>query len=149
MRDMVLVFLTHNLALPMLQRMRKEKAFPYTMDELSGLNPGTLGHDLYQFITVRKLSLLPHYARHDIKHILLGYDTTGKDEVRLQCFMLGNRHVSFPVLATVIYGFLTMPEYWGSFTKAYRRGRGAGEISHWDWFAILDRPTTLLQNAIK
>jgi len=92
----------------------------------------------------KNLKLLPYYAKHDIKHILLGYDTTDEGEGCLQCFMLGNRHVSFPVIATVLYGFVTMPEYWASFRKAYKRGRHCNPISDWKWFEILDQPTLSL-----
>jgi ubiquinone biosynthesis protein Coq4 len=61
--------------------------------------------------------LLPYYARHDIKHILLDYDTKNEGEGCLQCFMLGNGHVSFPVVATVLYGWATMPEHWPASEK--------------------------------
>ncbi|MBL7701864.1 MAG: hypothetical protein JNM14_06410 [Ferruginibacter sp.] len=92
--------------------------------------------------------MLPHYARHDVKHILLQYDTTGEGEVCLQCFMLGNGHISFPVAATVLYGFFTMPEYWIVFVKAYRRGKKSIPIKDWQWFSILQQPTQTLINKI-
>lgn len=114
----MLVYLTHQMALPVLRLIRRPERFPYTVDELKNFPEETLGNDLVNFLEIKQLDLLPHYARHDIKHILLGYDTTDEGEGCLQCFMLGNGHVSFPVLATVMYGFVTMPEYWPSFKKA-------------------------------
>ena len=75
------------------------------------------------FLEIKELRILPYYARHDMKHILLDYDTTDEGESCLQCFMLGNRHISFPVMATVLYGFITMPEHWRAFKKAYNRGK--------------------------
>ena len=114
------------------------------MTELKVFPDNTLGKDLVEFLEIKGLALLPYYARHDIKHILLGYDTTDEGEGCLQCFMLGNRHISFPVLATVLYGFVTMPEYWSSFRSAYQRGRKAKPISNWKWFEILEEPTASL-----
>jgi hypothetical protein len=67
---------------------------------------GTLGNDLFIFLKQRNLPLLKHYARHDLKHVLLGYDTTEEGEACLQSFMFGNGRISFPVLATVTYGFI-------------------------------------------
>ena len=122
-RSKLLVFLTHSLALPILQIIRKPEVFPYSKLELKNFPAGTLGNDLVNFVEDKNIELLPYYARHDIKHILLHYDTTDNGEVCLQCFMLGNGHVSFPVIATVIYGLITMPEYWSNFKIAFLRGK--------------------------
>ncbi len=149
LRSDILVFLTHNMALPVLRFIRKPKIFPYTKEQLLHFPSGTLGKDLIIFLEEKKLQLLPHYAKHDIKHILLQYDTTDDGEVCLQCFMLGNGHLSFPVAATVFYGFVTMPEHWKKFTTAYRCGRQSTPIADWKWFEILQEPTASLIKKIK
>ena len=148
LRSKLLVFLTHNMALPLLRFVRRPQEFPYTVNQLKGFPEGSLGFDLIHFLEQRNLKLLPHYAKHDIKHILLQYDTTDEGEVCLQCFMLGNGHISFPVAATVLYGFVTMPEYWSNFNKAYKRGRNSIAIKHWKWFSILQQPTQSLIHQI-
>jgi ubiquinone biosynthesis protein Coq4 len=148
LRSKTLVFLTHNMALPMLRFIRRPQVFPYTSAELRAFPAGTLGYDLVHFLHRRNLKLLPHYAKHDIKHILLQYDTTDEGEVCLQCFMLGNGHISFPVVATVLYGFVTMPEYWKKFRMAYSRGKQSIPIKNWSWFSILQEPTHSLIHKI-
>lgn len=148
-RSALLVFLTHRLALPLLKKVRKPERFPYTVEALQQFPVNTLGFDLVNFLHHKELQLLPYYARHDIKHILLQYDTTEEGEVCLQCFMLGNGHVSFPVVATVLYGFFTMPEYWTGFKRAYQRGKKCSPISNWKWFEILDQQTEDLKQQIK
>jgi len=149
MRSAFLVYLTHRMALPILRIIRKPEIFPYTREELKNFPTDSLGNDLINFLEIKKLDLLPYYARHDIKHILLGYDTTDEGEGCLQCFMLGNGHLSFPVIATVIYGFVTMPEYWSSFRKAYTRGSKCMPIANWKWFEILEIPTRSLIQQIE
>ncbi len=148
LRSSVLVFLTHNMALPLLQLLRNEERFQYTLHQLAAMPEDSLGYSLGQFLQQRNLALLPYYARHDIKHILLNYDTTDEGEVSLQCFMLGNGHLSIPVTATVLYGFFTMPEYWGAFKSAYRRGRQSIPIDKWQWFELLYEPLESLQQKI-
>lgn len=148
-RSAVLVYLTHKMALPILKILRKEARLPYQLSQLQAFPNGTLGSDLANFLGDRELELLPYYVRHDIKHILLNYDTTDEGEGNLQCFMLGNGHVSFPVLATVFYCFFTMPEHWKSFKKAYKRGKMSASIQHWKWFEILQEPTFSLQERIQ
>lgn len=147
-RSAVLVFLTHKMALPFLKLIRKPEIFPYDKKQLYMMEEGTLGRELVEFIDQKELELLPYYARHDIKHILLEYDTTDEGEACLQCFMLGNGHVSFPVVATVIYGFCTMPEYWKKFNAAYKRGQRANKISDWDWFGIIPLRVKYLKTKI-
>lgn len=147
-RSAVLVFLTHKIALPLLRLTRKPADFSRTMDEMKNLPAGSLGNDLYHFLDQRKLPLLKHYARHDLKHVLLGYDTTDEGEACLQCFMLGNGRVSFPVLATIIYSFATMPEYWRKMREAYRLGRRCSPFHHWKWNELMPEPTSRLRNII-
>lgn len=147
-RSRLLVWLTHKMALPILKLLRRPELFPYTLDELRQFDTGSLGKDLAKFLDEKQLGLLPYYARHDIKHILLGYDTTDEGEGSLQCFMLGNRHISFPVVATVFYCFCTMPEHWKKFLLAYRRGKSVKNISDWSWFQLLPEQTKNLQSRI-
>lgn len=148
LRSAILVFLTHKMALPILRIIRKPEKFPYTREELHLFTDGSLGKELIIFLDRKGLGLLAYYARHDIKHILLEYDTTDEGEACLQCFMLGNGHVSFPVVATVLYGICTMPEYWSVFKKAYAKGKKCPPISGWKWFEILNQPTALLKQKI-
>ena len=148
-RSQILVYLTHNLALPFLKYVRKPEVFPYTANQLLCFPQDSLGNDLIKYLQKRKLKLLPYYARHDMKHLILEYDTTDKGEVCLQCFMLGNRHASFPVIATVLYGLLTMPEYFNSFRKAFVRGRNSAPISNLKWFEILYSQTTTIRKWIR
>lgn len=147
-RETVLVFLTHNIALPLLKWFRKPNVFIHSEDNLQSLPAGTLGNDLFIFLKQRNLPLLKHYARHDLKHVVLGYDTTEEGEACLQSFMLGNGRISFPVLATVVYSFLTMPEYWGKMRKAFLRGRKSNPIHSWRWSEIVEMPTEELRRKI-
>lgn len=148
LRSALLVFLTHHIALPVLKLIRRPRLFPYTRQQLLQMDEGTLGRQLIHMLDSNDLHLLPYYAKHDIKHILLGYDTTDKGEVCLQCFMLGNGHISFPVFFTVLFGIVAVPEHWISFIKAYKRGKQSSRIDGWQWFDILHEPVVLLQEKI-
>jgi len=145
-KETILVFLTHKIALPMLKLVRRPNAFTYSEDELKSLPAGTLGNDLIIFLKQRNLPLLKHYARHDLKHVLLGYDTTEEGEACLQSFMFGNGRISFPVLATVAYSFLTMPEYHKKMRTAFVAGKNCNSIHTWQWNEILHIPTNELRN---
>ncbi|HET6767209.1 MAG TPA: Coq4 family protein [Chitinophagaceae bacterium] len=145
LRKQILVVLTHKIALPILKLVRRPMVFISNESELQSLPAGTLGNDLFIFLKERNLPLLKHYARHDLKHVLLGYDTTEEGEACLQSFMLGNGRISFPVLATVGYSFLTMPEYWSKMQKAFLLGRKSSPIHSWKWNEILKESTKELR----
>jgi hypothetical protein len=147
-RTDVLIFLTHKIALPLLKIFRRPGQINCTLEELKAKPAGTLGHDLFLFLEKRKLPLLPHYARHDLKHVLLHYDTTDEGEACLQCFMLGTGRISFPVLATAVYAFITMPEYWKKLGRAFREGRQAVFFHNWRWSELLDVQTAVLRARI-
>ena len=148
LRSNLLGFLTHNMALPILLIIRSPQKFQYTKEALHQLPEGTLGKELVAMLDMKNLKLLPYYAKHDIKHILLQYNTTDEGEVCLQCFMLGNKHLSFPVVATILFGMITMPEYWSKFRIAYRRGARCLPIKGWQWFTLLHHPTQLIIDKI-
>jgi len=147
-RSKLLVLLTHHLALPVLKLIRKPSVFPYKRTQLQSFPEGTLGRDLIQLLDENKFELLTHYAKHDMKHILLDYPTTDKGEVSLQAFMLGNGHISFPVISTILFGMVTMPEHWPAFKKAYRRGKQTIPVSNLDWFSIVTLPTEDIKSTI-
>ncbi len=147
-RSNILVMLTHTIALPILKIVRRKKKFPYSMEQLSALPFETVGNELWQLLNAENLRLLPYYERHDIKHVVLNYPFTDEGEVSLQFFMLANGRVSFPVLATVIYGLVTMPEYYSSFKKAWQRGKQAKSLENMDWFGIMELPLAVVQKQV-
>jgi ubiquinone biosynthesis protein Coq4 len=148
LRSNILVLLTHTIALPILKIIRRKKKFPYSMEQLSALPYETVGNELWQLLNAHSIRLLPYYERHDIKHVVLDYPFTDEGEVSLQFFMLANGRVSFPVLATVIYGLVTMPEYYSSFRTAWERGKQAKSLENMDWFGIMHLPLVSVQKQI-
>ena len=144
----ILIRLTHNVALPLLKRLRKPNNFSHRKSDLAAFPEGSLGRDLYDFLETKNLPLLGHYARHDLKHVLLGFDTTEEGEVCLQSFMLGNGRVSFPVLATVVYGVLTMPEHWKKMRESFRLGGKCNPFHGWNWNEAVYEQTSSLRNRI-
>lgn len=147
-RTAILVFLTHKIALPVLKIVRRPNQFTCNKDRLRSFPQGTLGNDLYLFLEKRNLPLLPHYVRHDLKHVLLGYDTTDEGEACLQSFMLGNGRISFPVLATVLYSMVTMPEHWKKMKQAYCLGKKGNSIHGWLWNELFPEQTEELRRKI-
>src|ERR1700682_5451279 len=148
LRSGILVFLTHQIALPVLKIFREPNEFTWSPEQLKNLPLGSFGNDLYLFLAKRNLSLLKHYTRHDLKHVLLNYDTTDEGEACLQSFMLGNGRISFPVVANVLYGFSTMTDYWNKMRSAFQLGRQSTPVHGWPWNELLEEQTIVLRNKV-
>lgn len=147
-REQILVFMAHKIGLPYFKLVRRKPSFPYTREELAAMPEGTVGQTLHRFFQHNELDLLPFYEKHDIKHVVLGYEATEDGEVCLQCFMLANGRCTIPVLIAVVYGVMTMPEYWSKFKQAWKRGRRNHSLKSVNWFDLIPQQTEAVQQAL-
>ncbi len=137
-RDNLISFNVHRLALPVLQKFMKPELIPFTMEELKQLPKGSLGNELFHFLTKNKFTFLPHFETHDVKHVLLDYGISGRDEACMQYFYIANGHYSIATVVSAIASLILMPDCFFAFLKAFRRGRKAfpvgdlklGELLH-------------------
>lgn len=147
-RKRLLVYLAHEVALPYFKLIRKGYKFPYSLKELQRFEEGTVGRELFSFFFDNNLDMLPHYEKHDVKHVVLGYPPTEEGEVSLQCFMLANGRITAPVLFSVMVGVLIMPERWSSFRKAWQRGRNTPCLNKLNWFDLVPQPISAVRQQI-
>ena len=147
-RKKLLIYLAHEVALPYFKLVRKGYDFPYSIKDLQHFNDGTVGKALYFFFSHNGLELLPHYEKHDVKHVVLGYPPTEEGEVSLQCFMLANGRITAPVIFSVLIGVLLMPDSWSSFRKAWKRGRSVPCLNTLNWFSLIPRPLSDVRKQI-
>jgi hypothetical protein len=99
--------------------------------ELKQLPDGTLGKDIANCLEKNNLRLVPNYESHDLKHVLLDFEMTPVDEIRMQAFMLGNGNYSVPSFAIFIFGALLLPDLWTTFYKDYKNGLNSKPIKNW------------------
>ena len=147
-RKKFITYLAHEVALPYFKLIRKGYHFPYTIKDLQHAEDGTVGRALYHFFYNNDLEMLPHYEKHDVKHVVLNYPPTEKGEISLQCFMLANGRITAPVIFSVVIGFTIMPEAWKSFYKAWLRGRATPCLNKLDWFSLVPQPLSVVRQQI-
>ncbi len=92
---------------------------------------GTLGYDIAKCLEDNKLSLVPKYETHDLKHVLLDFKMTPVDEIRMQAFMLGNGNYTLPCFAILAFGSILLPDKWTTFYKDFKKGQKSQPISSW------------------
>jgi hypothetical protein len=99
--------------------------------ELQKLPDGTLGKDIANCLEKNGLRLVPNFESHDLKHVLLDFEMTPVDEIRMQAFMLGNNNYSVVSFAIFIFGVLLVPDHWKTFYADFINGRNAKPIKTW------------------
>ncbi|MDC8003990.1 hypothetical protein POV27_07995 [Aureisphaera galaxeae] len=101
------------------------------LEALNKLPEGTLGAEIANCLRSRKLHFVPGFESHDLKHILLDYEMTPEEEIRLQAFMIGNGNHSIPSYLIFVFGALLLPDRWRTFYEDYIHGKRTLPISHW------------------
>ena len=116
-------------------------------DYLQSLPAGTLGRGVADILRANQLHLIPHYENHDLKHVLLGYDMTPDDELKLKAFMFGNGDWSVTCVGFLLLAVLT-PEIWPALRQHYRRGQCTQPIMGWTLATYAAHPTAVLRQQI-
>lgn len=92
-----------------------------------------------------QFQLIPKLEDHDVLHVLLNYKTTLVGEIKMQCFLLGNRKRSVYALFTALIGIVLVPEKLLAFRHEFSKGKKCAAISNWDFEYLLSEPLELLQ----
>ena len=97
-----------------------------------------------RFFERNGFDFVPYYEKHDLKHVLLGYDAAAPEEMCMQAFMFGNAGFRpFIKLFTIIFLIWT-PDAWrelpyhfliGRFTKPIG-GLRVEDLAHRDLQAV-------------
>ncbi len=149
LRRQLLIWLAHDIALPYFKLVRRNYNFPYSLQQLRQFPTGTVGYELYLFFSDHDLDMLPHYEKHDIKHVVLGFPPSEAGEVCLQCFMLANGRITLPVVFSVIIGLLILPECWPACRKAWKQGWATPSLHQLDWFALVPQPLSEVREQLQ
>lgn len=133
--------------IPVFQRLYGCNNTQVQLAELQALAPGTLGRGVADILARHNLQLIPHYESHDLKHVLLGYDMTPEDELKLKAFMLGNGDYSITCIGFLGLALLT-PELWPDLAKHFRQGRRTMPVRHWSLPKYATQQVEQLRNQI-
>ncbi len=112
-----------------LQTVYDMKPYKQKLANLRLLPKGTVGNALSEMLDQHQLHLIPKYESHDLKHLILGYGMTPKDEIKMQVFLLGNGNYTITCLLFASLGIF-MPQYWSEFRAEFQKGKRSISILH-------------------
>ncbi|MCO4763164.1 MAG: hypothetical protein KC502_16725 [Myxococcales bacterium] len=114
---------------------------------LAAAKVGTVGWALHRLLHKHEVRLVPGYQGHDLKHVLLQFDLTATDEMRMQAFMTGNAGLSTETFIGLLF-LLWTPEMWNELPRWVLAGRLAPPIGHLDFEQTLERDVVQLRQHI-
>lgn len=146
LRSKLMIFLVEKTKVRYLQFFKKSKiGWGLSIDQLGQYPKDTLGKDLADFLIKENFKLIAGVESHDVYHLILGYSTEVEEEAQMQFFLLGNGKRSLYAMGTSMIAFLTMPDQWLAFWRAYHRGRKSLKIHLWDFRCLLKEKTVNLR----
>jgi hypothetical protein len=120
-----------DLSVSSIEFFSKMEPYKRKVSDLRKLENGTLGKEIAECLDNHNLTLVPKYESHDLKHVLLNYQMTAEDEIRMQAFMVGNGNYSIPSFAILIFGAILLPDLWLTFYSDLKKGKNSIGISEW------------------
>ena len=97
------------------------------LEMLRGLELGTVGREIADVMDRHGFRLIPKFESHDLKHVILDYGMTRREEIRMQAYLLGNGNYTLPCVGFLSIG-LFYPSIWADLIMQYKRGSKAKSI---------------------
>lgn len=97
------------------------------LNHLRSLQHGTVGRQVADMLDSKQYRLIPKFENHDLKHIVLDYEMTMKDEIRMQAYLIGNGNFTLPCLIFFSLGIF-YPTIWKGLFKEYQDGKTSKSI---------------------
>ena len=101
-------------------------------EQYGKLPKNSLCHSFYKYLKKEGISFKPNLIRHDLKHILLGYEMKMPDELRIHAFQLGNRYHNPIGITYLIVCSILVPEILPNLKSDFKRGRRAKPMKNID-----------------
>ena len=95
--------------------------------QMRNLPKNTIGYDMAKMLNDNNLKLIPKFENHDLKHLVLGYDMTTQDEIKMQAYLFGNGNRSISCILFLLSGML-FPNMWSEYYNEYSKGKFSPSI---------------------
>ncbi|MEJ8843887.1 hypothetical protein WG954_15960 [Lacibacter sp. H375] len=115
------------------------------LNHLRTLQFGTVGKAIADLLDKRQYRLIPKFENHDLKHIVLEYEMTMQDEIRMQAYLVGNGNLTLPCLTFLSLG-LFYPRIWKDLPKHFRQGQASNSIYYLTLEQCLDKDLIEVRN---
>lgn len=116
------------------------KSHEQMLERMRSFPESTVGSDLAKMLDDRGLKLIPGFQKHDLNHLILGYDMTPEEELCMQAYLIGNGHWQLQCVLFLSSACL-LPGLWSTLWDHYHLGRQSEPLSSLRMEECLDRNT--------
>jgi hypothetical protein len=124
-----------------LEKIYGETLLDSKLIQLRTLEKGTVGREVADMLDRKGYRLIPKFENHDLKHIVLDYEMTMQDEIKMQAYLVGNGNNTFPCLIFLSLA-LFYPTIWRSLPQEYKQGKITKSIHFLTLDICMDKPLT-------
>jgi ubiquinone biosynthesis protein Coq4 len=110
----------------------KNRNWKYKLSDYQRMAKGTLGHTYWQYIHDNQIEYKPNLIKHDMKHIILGYEMKMPAELDIVAFLVGNKSYNKVAVVYLLVCLLIVPEYALKLKPHYQRGQQARCLRDFD-----------------
>jgi len=103
----------------------KSRRWNFDLKDFETMPECSLGYQLQLYLKRNFIEFKPNLIRHDIKHILLGYEMKMPDELKIHAFLLGNKSYNSLGMIYLLVCILIVPEIIPKLVSENKRGKNA------------------------
>ncbi|MFK7920374.1 MAG: hypothetical protein AB8H47_00380 [Bacteroidia bacterium] len=115
------------LVIKPLQKLFGANFYADKLEYMRNLPADSIGHEYAKMLDQNDLKVIPQFAEHDLKHLILGYGMTSAEELKMQAYLLGNGNYSPICIGFLSFGIL-FPSLWEEFYAEFKKGKAAPSI---------------------
>ncbi|MFK8039406.1 MAG: hypothetical protein AB8B74_14020 [Crocinitomicaceae bacterium] len=110
----------------------KNRSWPFSLKDYEQMASSSLGYQYHNCISNKTIEYKPNLVKHDLKHIILGYDMTIQNELNIVAFLIGNKSANKVSILYLIVCLFFVPEYTLKLRKHFLRGKTTKRIKDFD-----------------
>ncbi|MFK8044682.1 MAG: hypothetical protein AB8B72_04255 [Crocinitomicaceae bacterium] len=126
----------------------RERNWKYRVEDYKKMKVGSLGWKYHKLVLSGTIQFKANLIKHDMKHIILGYDMTIKNELNIVAFLLGNKSANKVSTLYLITCLLFVPEYFTKLRKHYKRGQIAHRIKDYNLSNFVEMDLKSIQKTL-
>lgn len=116
---------------------KKKRQWQFSQEQLLAFEKDSLGRKLGEFYKKHGFTMIPKMENHDVHHLITECGTKFEQEIAMQFLLLGNGKMNAHLLAAIFLGSLILPEYFGIYIQAYKKGKRMRPFYNWDFEKLL------------
>ncbi|MDX1350438.1 MAG: hypothetical protein R3279_09335 [Putridiphycobacter sp.] len=125
-----------------------ERNWKYVLADYQTMPTNSVGRLYYNCIEAKTIEYKPNLVKHDMKHIILGYNMDIKNELNIIAFLIGNKSHNKVGLIYLLVCLCIVPEYIPKLRKHYQRGKQSKRLRDFEIDSFVEMNINDVRNTL-